>query len=89
MSTTKSSIAFVGLLCLSIPLGLFASSHREAPITALDRAADITDVYVFRSYGPSATVPKVTMILNVDPLLEPANGPTFSPSTIEFCTRLK
>ena len=79
MTKIKLSLAIVGLLCLSMPLGLFASSHREAPITALDRAADITDVYVFRSYGPHATVPKVTMILNVDPLLEPANGPTFFP----------
>lgn len=79
MKTMKSAIALMTALFLSVPSGLFASSHREAPITALDRAADITDVYAFRSYGPSATIPKVTMILNVDPLLEPANGPTFFP----------
>ena len=29
----------------------FAANHREAPITALDHKADITDVYAFRSYG--------------------------------------
>ena len=35
----------------------FAANHREAPITALDHKADITDVYAFRSYdgiGPTA-----------------------------------
>lgn len=61
----------------------FASSHREAPITALDHKADITDVYAFVSYGanqsPNTPGSKVTMILNVDPLLEPANGPTWFP----------
>jgi hypothetical protein len=63
--------------------GAFASSHREAPITALDHKADITDVYAFVSYGPnqSPNTPgsKVTMILNVNPLLEPANGPNWFP----------
>ncbi len=61
------------------PKALLASSHREAPITALDHTADITDVYAFRSFGPSATTPKVTLILCVDPFLEPANGPTWFP----------
>ncbi len=54
----------------------FAASHREAPITALDRAADITDIYAFVSYDDPS---KVTMILNVDPLLEPGNGPNYFP----------
>ncbi len=61
----------------------FASNHREAPITGIDRAADITDVYAFVSYGPNQqpnTPPeKVTLILCVDPLLEPGNGPTLFP----------
>jgi len=60
-----------------------ASNHREAPITALDHKADITDLYAFVSYGPDQapnTPPsKVTIILCVDPLLDPANGPTFFP----------
>jgi hypothetical protein len=56
----------------------FAANHREAPITALDHKADITDVYAFRSYD-SGTTPRVTLILCVDPLLEPANGPNWSP----------
>lgn len=60
-----------------------ASNHREAPITALDHKADITDLYAFVSYGANQTQnetpSKVTMILCVDPLLEPANGPTYFP----------
>jgi hypothetical protein len=55
-----------------------AANHREAPITALDHKADITDVYAFRSYD-GAALPRVTMIMSVDPLLEPANGPNWFP----------
>jgi hypothetical protein len=89
MKTLKSAVALLTALLLSVPTGLFASSHREAPITALDRAADVTDVYAFRSYGPSATTPKVTMILDVDPLLEPGNGPTFFPFDHNILYQLK
>ena len=53
-----------------------AASHREAPITAIDRTADITDWYAFVSPDAPHTV---TMILCVDPLLEPANGPNYFP----------
>jgi len=53
-----------------------AASHREAPITAIDRTADITDWYAFVSPDAPHTV---TMILSVDPLLEPANGPNYFP----------
>jgi hypothetical protein len=56
-----------------------AANHREAPITALDHKADITDVYAFRSYSGDQSLPRVTMILDVDPLLEPGNGPTYFP----------
>lgn len=59
------------------------SNHREAPITALDHKADITDIYAFVSYAanqqPGTTPTKVTLILGVDPLLEPSNGPTYFP----------
>ncbi|MCC6193107.1 MAG: DUF4331 domain-containing protein [Burkholderiales bacterium] len=58
----------------------FASGHREAPLTALDRPADITDVYAFRSYDlQGMAVPRVTLILSVDPFLEPGNGPNWFP----------
>jgi Domain of unknown function (DUF4331) len=79
MKKMKCVIAVVGLalgLCMLIPSEPFASSHREAPITALDRSADVTDWYAFVSYdNPN----NVTFILNVDPLLEPANGPNYFP----------
>jgi hypothetical protein len=55
---------------------LFAANHREAPITAIDRLADITDWYSFVSYSDPT---KVTLILSVDPLLEPGNGPNYFP----------
>jgi Domain of unknown function (DUF4331) len=64
------------LAALVLPAALFASSHREAPITALDRTADITDWYAFVSYDHPD---RVTMILNVDPFLEPSNGPNYFP----------
>jgi hypothetical protein len=77
------------VLCLGLTASLlssqsgFPSNHREAPITALDHKADITDVYAFVSYGqnqaPGTPPRKVTLILGVDPLLEPANGPTLFP----------
>ncbi len=66
----------MALLMITVPTGLFASSHREAPITALDRSADVTDWYAFVSYDHPD---RVTMILNVDGFLEPSNGPNYFP----------
>jgi hypothetical protein len=66
----------LALATLLTPAALFAASHREAPITAIDRSADITDFYAFVSYDDPTMV---TFILNVDPLLEPANGPNYFP----------
>ena len=76
MSRLRSLCSLALLGALAAPQGAFAASHREAPITALDRAADITDWYTFVSYDAPG---KVTMILAADPLLEPANGPTYFP----------
>ncbi len=61
---------------LAAPVPTLAASHREAPLTALDHPADITDFYAFVSYDDPS---KVTFLLNVDPLLEPANGPNYFP----------
>lgn len=73
----------VCLALVAVASGGFASNHREAPITALDHKADITDLYAFVSYGPNQgsgeTPTHVTLIMSVDPLLEPANGPTLFP----------
>jgi hypothetical protein len=63
-------------LLMLVPTSLLASSHREAPISALDHSADVTDWYAFVSYDHPD---RVTMILNVDGLLEPANGPNYFP----------
>jgi hypothetical protein len=67
------SIAFLTALAGA---QIFASSHREAPITALDQKADITDWYAFVS---PEHPDRVVMILNVDPFLEPSNGPNYFP----------
>ncbi len=58
------------------PHNLFAASHREAPITALDQKADITDWFAFVS---PEHPDKVVFILNIDPFLEPGNGPNYFP----------
>jgi hypothetical protein len=76
MKSTKTLLALAMALLMLAPYSLFAASHREAPITALDRAADITDWFAFVSYEHPD---KVVMILNIDPLLEPANGPNYFP----------
>src|SRR5215831_2184667 len=73
---TRSLLAWLLIALMLLPNGSFASSHREAPITALDRGADVTDWYAFVSYDHPD---RVTMILNVDGLLEPANGPNYFP----------
>lgn len=73
------------LAVLAVPLG--AASHREAPVTSLDRTADITDFYAFVSPDRPDTV---TSILCADPLLEPANGPNYFPfdPAVEYAIRI-
>jgi hypothetical protein len=91
MMRTKFAYVVLTLALLSIsgaatllvnPAGIVASSHREAPITALDPTADITDLWAFRSYdaqGHDTATPSVTMIMGVNPFEEPANGPNWFP----------
>jgi hypothetical protein len=79
----------LALLALNIAPPGHAANHREAPITALDHKADITDVYAFRSYGGDPAVPRVTLILGVDPLLEPGNGPNYFPFDDEILYEIK
>ncbi|HHW77066.1 MAG TPA: DUF4331 domain-containing protein [Xanthomonadaceae bacterium] len=61
-------------LTLAVATGGHAASHREAPLIALDPAADITDVYAFRSWEDPN---KVVFILNVIPGQEPSSGPNY------------
>ena len=77
MRTLRTPLAVIGASTILLSQIGFAANHREAPITALDPKADITDVYAFVSYGGANAGTHVTMILGVDPLLEPANGPNW------------
>ena len=75
MKLNLPQIAILSLASM-LPLQLSASSHREAPITALDQKADITDWYCF--VDPNHPT-NLVMIMNVDPFLEPSNGPNYFP----------
>jgi hypothetical protein len=75
----KSIAVLAGIALTTVALlpdRLAAASHREAPITALDQKADITDWFAFVDPGNPGYV---VMILNVDPFLEPSNGPNYFP----------
>ncbi len=88
MLNNKRLSMVVALLAASCLTGAsaYAANHREAPITALDHKADITDFFAFVSYDNPE---KVTFILDVDPLLEPANGPTHFPFDPEILYTIK
>jgi hypothetical protein len=69
----------VGTLALALSLvspvsNGWTASHREAPLIALDPAADITDVYAFRSWADPT---KVVFIMNVLPGEDPSDGPNY------------
>ena len=66
-----------GLLIASMsPATLLASSHAEAPLISMDRYADNTDVYAFRS-TESGRTGFATIIANFVPFQEPSGGPQF------------
>jgi hypothetical protein len=67
----------VGMLVLAVGFTpSFASSHREAPLTAADPQIDSTDFYAFVSPDAPDTV---TLISNWIPFENPAGGPNFYP----------
>src|SRR5437762_13864062 len=76
MSEVRRFVAQLLAILMVAPMGAFAANHRSAPISALDHPAGITDWYAFVSYDDPT---KVTLILDVDPLLEPSNGPNYFP----------
>jgi hypothetical protein len=76
MFEVKRFVALLLAMLMITPIGGFAANHRSAPNSALDHAAGITDWYAFVSYEDSS---KVVLIMNVDPLLEPSNGPNYFP----------
>jgi hypothetical protein len=65
--------AALAAAAIAIPIG-FGSSHREAPLTALDPTADDTDVYAFTAQDAPGTL---TIVANWIPLEDPAGGPNF------------
>src|SRR6266853_2790866 len=79
MSEVKRFMALFMAMLMITPISGLAANHRSAPITALEHPAGITDWYAFVSYDSPAGVPNVTMIMDVDPLLEPSNGPIYFP----------
>jgi hypothetical protein len=88
MRVVRATLSVVVLGLVLATLVGQASSHREAPITALDHKADITDLYAFVSYGESSEH-SVTFILCVDPFLEPANGPNWFPFDPDILYEIK
>ena len=73
----KKSVAALSILATTLSAGVtqaFAASHAEAPLIALDRSADNTDTYAFRSVE-SGREGFVTLIANYIPFQEPSNGP--------------
>jgi hypothetical protein len=70
-----------GLIGLSFVFSMtaapaLAASHSEAPLITLDRFADNTDTYAFRSVE-AGREGFVTLIANYIPLQEPSGGPQF------------
>ena len=77
-----AATASLALTSFMLSTASWAASHREAPLIALDPAADITDVYAFVSYDQENLVRapedrKVTFIMNVIPGQEPGSGPNY------------
>jgi hypothetical protein len=69
--------AAICLLCITlnmVPVQLFASSHREAPLISKDPLADNTDLYAFRSPD---NPDKITIIANYVPFQLPQGGPNY------------
>ncbi len=76
-SLKMTRIFLVAALCLTVSgLNAFASSHAEAPLTSMDRYADNTDVYAFRS-SEAGRAGFVTLIANFIPIQDPSGGPQF------------
>ena len=66
------AVAALGVAVLIVPV--LASSHAEAPLISMDRFADNTDTYAFRSVE-AGRAGFVTLIANYIPLQDPSAGP--------------
>jgi hypothetical protein len=78
MSTRSRAAALLGAVAIATTsiTGVFASSHREAPLISGDPNADNTDLYAFVSPDDPDSL---TIIANYVPLEEPSGGPNFFP----------
>jgi len=83
MRPQKLALALLlGVAGMSFAAPTWAASHREAPLIALDPAADNTDVYFFVSYDAAnlarpAAQRRATLIANFVPGQDPADGPNY------------
>ncbi len=68
------SLLGIALIFSMTVIPMLASSHGEAPLISMDRFADNTDTYAFRSVE-AGREGFVTLIANYIPLQEPSAGP--------------
>ena len=76
LHSVAKGITALGLASCLAALPVMASSHAEAPLISMDRYADNTDVYAFRSYEAGRDG-YVTLIANYIPFQDPSGGPQF------------
>src|SRR5436190_5561077 len=68
--------AAMSLIFSTMMVSVLASSHAEAPLTSMDRYADNTDVYAFRSLEAGRSG-YVTILANFISFQDPSGGPHF------------
>ena len=79
--TRLTAMALSGLMTFATTSPMaWAASHREAPLIALDPAADNTDTYMFRSWQDPS---KIVFIMNVIPG-NPGPQAAFNPRAANF-----
>jgi hypothetical protein len=71
LGTAVGAALAAGAIAATLGVG---SSHREAPLTALDPTADDTDVYAFTADDAQGDL---TIVANWIPFEDPAGGPNF------------
>jgi len=69
-----AAVCLLVMLVNMLPMQLFASSHREAPLILADPLVDNTDLYAFRNPDDPN---KVTIIANYIPFQLPQGGPNY------------
>src|SRR5438132_658666 len=93
LSGKNRLLPLAAIALATIASSAYSASHREAPLIALDPAADNTDVYAFVSYdranlARSPADRRVTFIANVIPGQDPADGPNYFAFDDEVAYRL-